>query len=261
MMLLNLKKNIPIILISDKKEIIKNDELVINYIITNLIHDDNNYTDVQKEYLFQKGIYNVLFQKVNELIKNNENYNGLIYDLTEIKAKPNNWIFKFESINDTYSWLSRMDRNTNNNFIQKIINFYSDKIYNDSSREINYLTNKVMNIKNNKNIIDIFILTYEELEIIKTNYFFKTLLKNISSNYSIYFINKEEISKKETKLFNKLTDGVIIYEDCVYRDIYTDEFLLGFVDCNKESIQEYNKYFDYVLDKYGKKLNLEGDIE
>lgn len=253
--------NIPIILISNRKKIIKKDNLVINYIVTNLINDNAKYTEVQKEYLLKKGIYNVLITKINELIVNDNNYNGLVYDLTEMKSKPNDWIFSFESIADTYAWLSRMNRNTSNNFIQKIISFYSDLIFNDSVKEINYLSDKILNLKNKKKAIDIFIYTKKELQIMKNNFFFKLLLKNTSSNYSIYFVDKDEILKNDYEIVNKLKDGVAIYENCVYKDTYDNEFSLGIVNCNIETVKEYNEYFDYILDKYGKKLNMDGDID
>ncbi len=257
---LNLSNDIPIILISDEKMVSNCDKLVINYIITDLIHDEIDYTSAQREYLYKKGVYHVLLQKMNELIDNYENYNGLIYDLTQMKRKPEDWIFKFDSINETYNWLISKHRNISKNSVEKHISIYSDKVYDDSVREINYLMNQIMNIKNNKVITEIFILSYEELEIMKKNYFFKQLLKSISANYHIYFVDKE-IFKREEELFNQLVDGINIYEDCVYRDTYADELSLGFVDCKKETIEKYNQYFDYILERYGKRLNSEGDID
>ena len=249
------------IIISDKEEFIEGNEYPINYIITNLVNDNTDYTEVQKEYLFKKGIYSILLQKVSELIVNENDYDGLIYNLTKIKTQPYNWMFQFESINETYAWLSRMNKSISQNFVQKIVNFYSDKMYDDSVREINYLSDKLMNIKNNKHMIDIFILNNEEFKIMKENYFFKSLLNNISDNYSIYLVYKDDIMANDRDLLNKLLDGVCIYENCVYRDTYDDEFSLGYVDCKEETVQEYNKYFDYLLDKYGKKVKMDGELD
>ncbi len=253
----NLDINIPIILISNEKYIINKEKLLINYIITNLVNDNNIYSNVQKEYLYRKGIYSIFNKKVDELINNHNNYNRLIYDLTEIKLKPEDWTFKFESINETYFWLSKMNRTNSSN---KYISFYSTKVYDDSVKEINYLTEKLIDVKNNKNIIDIFILTPAELKLMKSNYFFKILLNNISSNYKMYFIDKNKLIEKEPNIINKLRDGIIIYEDCVYKDTYDDEYSLGIVNCNKEIVEQYNNYFDYILDTYAQKLNSEGDI-
>lgn len=144
--------------------------------------------------------------------------------------------------------------------IKKEINFYNKKVYNDSSKEINYLIDKIMNIKDGMNLIDIFICTKEELEKLKSNYFFKSLLNNLSSTYNIYFIDRDKFSKEEPELLKKLLDGIIIYEDCVYIDTYCDEYSLGKVNCNKNVIDEYNRQFDYILDKYGIKINSDGDI-
>lgn len=249
-----------VIIISDRKIII-DDNYRVNYIVTDLVNDHTQYTEVQREYLFKNGIYHILIQKVSELIENVDNYNGIIYDLTAIKTQPYNWIFKFDSIHDTYSWLSRMNKTTSHNFIQKNISFYSSKVYDDSVKEINYLTELIMNIKSKKKMIDIFILNDEEYSLLRMNYFFKSLLNNISDTYAVYLVHKDEIMKDDCELLNKLTDGVIIYEHCVYRDTYYDEFSLGVVDCKKEVVQEYNEYFDYILKKYGKKLKADGELD
>lgn len=253
-------RNIPIIMISNKKNII-NDCLNINYIITNLITDKTKYTDVQNEYLIKKGIYHIFLEKLSELLENINNYNGIIYDLTELKPIPNNWMFGFDSINDTYNWLSKKNKMLPNDCIRKVVNFYNDKVYDDSLREINYLTEKLMEIKQGKNIIDIFICNKDELKLFEKNYFFKLLIKNISSTYKFYLIDKDKIFMEDKDIVTKLLDGVAIYNDCVYRDTYDDEFSLGYVDCNESVINEYNKYFDYVLNKYGFEIKMESDLD
>lgn len=255
------EKEIPMIMIEEKKKIIKNDSGVINYIITNLFSDDTIYTSVQKDYLFQKSAYAIFLEKVLELLNNNSNYNGMIYDLTEIKTIPKDWIFHFESIRDTYDWLLKKNDFLPDDLIRKGINFYSEMVYDDSLREINYLTQKLVDIKNKKRSIDLFICTKEELHKFSNNYFFQMLLKNISSTYQIYFIDRVELEKKESDLVSKLLDGVAIYDDCVYRDTYDDENSLGFVDCNQKTVEEYNRYFDYVMNTYGNKINMDGDID
>ena len=251
--------NLSFIMISDKKRIIDSN-ININYIITNLVYDKTKYTDVQIEYLYKKGTYHIFLEKLAELIENINNYDGMIYDLTELKSKPNNWIFGFESINDTYSWLSKKNKMLPNKFIRKVINFYNDKVYDDSLREINYLTEKLMEIKDGKNVIDIFICNKDELKMFEKNYFFKLLIKNICSTYKFYLIDKERLITNEKDLVTKLMDGIAIYNDCVYRDTYNDEFSLGYVDCNENTIKEYNEYFDYILNKYGFEIKSESDL-
>lgn len=61
-------------------------------------------------------------------------------------------------------------------------------------------------------------------------------------------------------MLERLLDGIIIYEDCVYRDTYKDENSLGYVDCNQKTIDEYNKYFDYIMNKYGYRISTESDL-
>lgn len=256
-----LNKNVPIIFVSNERKIVKDVKSTINYIITDLIDDNSKYTSVQKEYLFNKGIYQTFLQIVGELLNNVNNYNGIIYDITETKKKPDDWIFKFDSINETYKWLEFKNRNLEESFTQKVISFYSNKVYNDSLNEINYLSEKLLNIKKKQHIIDLFVLTKEEFNTYKTNYFYKTLLNNISETYIIYFVNKDEFRKNDLDIYEKLIDGLIIYEDCIYQDTYSDEISLGFVDCKEETIKKYNEYFDYVLNKYGQKISVGGVID
>lgn len=255
-----LRKGTSLIFISSKKQIIETSSTT-NYIITNLINDASNYTDVQKEYLFKKGIYHILVEKLSELLENSSNYNGIIYDLTELKTIPDNWTFNFDSINETYSWLSKKNKALPEDFCRKVVNFYNDKVYDDSLKEINYLTEKLVEIKEGKKIIDIFVCTKEELELFRKNYFFKLLLKNISPSYQLFIIDKDQLFKKDKDIASKMTDGIAIYNDCIYRDTYDDEFSLGYVDCNEKTIKEYNDYFDYLIHQYGILINKESDLD
>ena len=95
-------KKVPIIMIENRKKVIKDYLGTINYVITELLDDEISYTSVQKEYLFKKGTYAILLEKILELLNNNSHYNRMIYDLTEIKTTPEDWIFHFDSIRDTY---------------------------------------------------------------------------------------------------------------------------------------------------------------
>ncbi len=256
---LPIKNNVPIIVIKEKKQLVKNNSHLINYIVTSLIHDETNYTEVQKEYLFKKGIYHIFLQKIHELLENIYHYNNIIYDLTEIKGVPDNWIFNFESISETYAWLSRKNKSLQSNFPRKVINFYDDKIYDDSLKEINYLTEKIVEIKNQMRVIDLFILTKEEYNILKNNYFFRLLLRHVSNTYSLYLIDRNRLEKEEKVILEKMLDGIVVYDDCIYRDTYQDEFSLGYVDCNQAVIDEYNEIFDYIMNTYGYKINSESD--
>jgi hypothetical protein len=247
--------NIPIIFVSSSKKIISSAK--INYIITKLLDDDTEYTDVQKEYLFKKGLYNMIFKKINELINNYDNLNGLIIDTTECVSVPIDWIFNFDSITETYLWISKKNKVSS----QKVINFYYEKVYSDSSNEIDYLTEKLINIESGESIIDIFVCTKEELESWRKNHFFKTLLSAISNTYKIYIIDKNNLKEKEPLLIEDLLDGIIIYDDCIYRDTYNDEYSLGYVDCKISSVDKYNKYFDYIINTYGTEINRGSDID
>lgn len=253
--------SIPVLIISDEKRYVKNG-IMINYIVTNLINDNDEYTDVQLEYLFKKGLYSILNSNIMSFFNRLDKVNGLAIDITGCEVTPSDWTFKFDSIAETYNWLKKKRKSGNIHFVKKEMNFYnSDKVYNDSSKEINYLINKIMNIKDGEKIMDTYVCTRAELEKFKNNYFFKSLLANLSSTYNMYYIDKDEVLANEPQFLEKCLDGLIIYEDCVYRDTYDDEYSLGYVNCSRETIIEYNEYFDYILDKYGKKLNSDGDID
>jgi hypothetical protein len=253
------KTNIPIIILNRIKKLINNDNTSINYILTPLIDDETEYTAVQKEYLFRDGIYSIINDKVYGFINDESGMNKLIIDVSECKAEVKDWVFNFSSISETYAWLSKMN-NRDINEVEKIVNFYHEKIYNDSSKEINYLADKINNIKAGKKMIDIFICTKSELEIFKKNYFFKALLKNIPNTHLMYIIDRDILIKNEPFIYNKLLDGVAIYNDCVCIDTYDDEYSLGKVDCRKSTIDEYNQYYDYIVKKYGYQLKAGVDI-
>lgn len=90
-----------------------------------------------------------------------------------------------------------MNKSLPKEITRKGINFYNEKVvYNDSSKEINYLNEKIMSIKDKTKNIDLFICTKQEFKSLKGNYFFKLLLQNISTTYSIYLIDKERFQKK-----------------------------------------------------------------
>lgn len=254
-----IKTKLPIIFISGEKKIVKSTSKSLNYIVTNLINESVEYTEIQKEYLFKKGTYNIFLHNVSELLKNDYNYNGIIIDLTEIKTIPYNWVFNFDSIAETYAWLSKMNSMQDDEFVRKSINFYSEKVYNDSIKEINYLTDKITDIKDKKKSIDIFILSPEELTSLRSNYFFKLLLQNTSETYQLYLIDKDTLKTKEPEIYNDFLDGTTIYKDCIYRDTYADELSLGYVDCTKETYDKYVRLFDYVLKEYGHLLSKEGE--
>ncbi|MDE5630285.1 MAG: hypothetical protein K2I70_01665, partial [Bacilli bacterium] len=196
---------------------------------------------------------------VNVLLKNDYNYNGIIIDLTEIKTTPYNWVFNFDSIAETYAWLSKMNRMQTDSFVRKSVNFYDEKVYNDSIKEINYLTDKIIDIKDKKKSIDIFILDGEELAKLKKNYFFKVLLQNISDTYQIYLVDKDNFKIKEPVIYESFLDGMTIYEDCIYRDTYKDELSLGFVDCTKETYDKYCELFEYTVKNYGIIMGSDGE--
>ena len=60
----------------------------------------------------------------------------------------------------------------------------------------------------------------------------------------------KKLEEKEPKLLKIIGDGIVIYDDCVYKDDFSSGFCSGCIDCKKESIKKYNDMYDYLLDKH-----------
>ena len=257
------KTNLPIICIQKESNIIETyQKNTINYILTDLVDSNENYTDTQKEFLFKNGIFSVINQKVFNLLRNDYKDDGIIIDLRQCKKTINNWTFKFDSISETYKWLLNKDIITSKhkNVQKKAVNFASDKVYNETNREIKYLINKLNLVKNGMRYTDIFLFSRNDFDNFKKNYFFKMSIKYTCDTYKIYFIDRDILEKKEKNIILKFLDGIFIYEDCIYRDTYNDEYSLGYIDCNKAIVKEYNDYFDYIVNNYGIPITSEEDL-
>ncbi len=228
---------------------------------SNLIYILNDVLD-KPNILFNAPTIMISSEKC--IFKNQTSINyiitNIINDKTYYSDVQMNYLLKNGIYNVFIQKLGELLENQNK-FVRKVINFYSEKVYDDSLREINYLTEKLLEIKDKKNVIDIFICTKEELHKFRENYFFKMLIKNICDTYKIFLIDKEVLSKNESEIYNIFFVGIAIYVDCVYRDTYNDEFSLGYVDCKKEIISLYNDYFDYVIKKYGHQITMESDLD
>lgn len=256
------KNKIPVIFLSTEKKPIDTTNNIINIIITNLLDDKNIYTETQKEFLFRKDIYSIINAKVYDFVKNQDKYtNGLIIDTTECKPRYKDWVFDFDSINESYSWLARKRKSHNPNIEEKTIDYYRENIYNDSDKEIKYLIDRLKLIRKNIRATDIFILTKEELELFKKNHFFKMLINNISKTYKFFLVDKDQLIKNYKEIYDKTIYGVLIFDDCVYIDYLDNEYSLGYVDCKRETIIDYNAIFDFIINKLGKKILKESDLD
>ena len=236
-----------VLIITDRVIDIKNISFKCNEIVTCLVNDNNNYTSAQEEYLFRDGIYNVINELVLDFI-NNRTIDKLIYDTSCCKLKPTDWVFGFDSIAETYAWLSRKNRCIEKE--RKVIETCKDVIFNDSDKEINYLSEYISLAKKGMKITTIYACTPETIEEKKNNKFFNLLTKRIGDNVKSYFCNVKVLEEKEPELLDIIGDGIAIYDDCVYQDDFSSEFSLGFVDCKLESVKKYNEKFDYLLNNY-----------
>lgn len=254
-------KDISIICVNNKKPVIDSSECVVNYIITDLCDDENIYTGTQKEFLFRKDIYSVLNDKIYELIKTPEEYiNGLAIDATGCKSRYKDWIFEFDSISESYRWLLKKNKLQNKNIEDKAVNFMLDRLYNDSDKEIKYLIDKLDLIKNGKKSSDIFICNKEDIEDMKKNHFIGMLIKNTSDSYKFYVVDKDKFQNDYPEEYKKMHAGILVYDDCVYIDYLNNEYSLGYVDCKQESVDEYNKLYDFVVEKLGQNIKTEADL-
>ena len=228
-----------------------------NYIKTDLVKDKNKYSSGEKDFLFKKNIYNILNKQVIYLLSQESEYlNGAIIDISNCKSKFDNGIFEFSSISESYSWLTqKLDNNT-----FKEINYMLKRIYNDSDKEIRYLVSKIRKLKEGKILRELFICNKEEIEILRKNVFFKLLIENIG-NGEIYIVSKDKAEEYLGCKYEDIFYGIIIYDDCVYRDYLDNEYTLGFVDCKKDTINKYNEIFDDITKNIATKVESEGDLD
>lgn len=218
-----------------------------NEIITKLVNDNNKYTKAQEEYLFRDGIYSIINEVVLNFI-NDKTIDKMIYDTSSCNLKPNDWTFAFDSLAESYAWLSRK-----NHFVEKerkVIEISNDVAFNDSDKEINYLSDYVALAKKGTKITTIYVGTKEDVEEKKKNRFFDILVRKSGKNVITYFCDISVLEEKEPELLSKIRDGIAVYEDCVYKDTFNSEYSLGIVDCKIESVKEYTDIFNYLIKNY-----------
>ena len=251
-----LKLSNDVLIISDKKVSIKSLKGKSNLLITNLINDDSYYTKAQEEYLYRDGVYQLVTEIIISFIYG-KTIDKMTYDTEYCEAEPSDWVFKFDSISETYSWLSRRNNDISN--VRKVIEVYSPYTYNDSDKEINYLSEYILLAKKGKHIINLYMSTREEFESQKNNIYFDIMARKCDSNVETYFVDIDVIKKKEPVILGQIGDGVALYEDCVYLDTFDDETSLGKVDCKLSSVKTYNEIFDYIVKTYAIKAVSEGE--
>ena len=236
-----------ILIISNKKVDLKNYSHLSNLIITKLVCDNKKYTNAQAEYLFRDGIYSIVNQIVLDFVSD-KTIDKMIYDTSSIKLQPTDWVFGFDSLAESYAWLSR--KNSHMEQERKVIEISSPNTFNDSDKEVNYLSEYYLLAKKGMKISTIFIGTKEDIEKKKKNIYFNLLTRKTGPNVKTFFCDIDAIQEKDPEVLEKVRDGIAIYEDCVYRDTFNSEYTLGIVDCKEESIKEYSKIFDYIIDNY-----------
>lgn len=245
----NIKEDL--LIITDNKIDIKDITCKSNEIITKLINDNNSYTEAQEEYLFRDGIYSIINEIVLSFIKDNT-IDKMIYDTSSCDIKPKDWIFKFDSLAESYAWLAR--KNSRVKVERKVIEIANDIAFNDSDKEITYLSDYILLAKKGIKITTIYVGTKEDVEEKEKNRFFDMLARKCGENIKMYYCDINVLEEKEPELLNKIRDGLAIYDDCIYKDTFSSEFSLGIVDCKIESVNEYSDIFDYILDNYSVKL-------
>lgn len=236
-----------ILIISNKKVDLSKYSHLSNEIITPLVCDDKKYTRAQAEYLYRDGIYSIINQVVLDFISD-KTIDKMIYDTSSCEIQPNDWIFDFDSIAESYAWLSNRNRHIEKE--RKTVEITSDVTYNDSDKEINYLSEYILLAKKGMKLSTIFIGSREDIENKKKNIYFDILARKCGDNVKNYFCDINVLKEKEPEILKKLRDGLAIFEDCVYIDTFDSEFSLGIVDCKLESVKEYNNIFDYIINNY-----------
>ena len=238
------------LIITDNKIDIRDYSVECNEIVTNLIGSNTDYTKSQEEYLFREGIYSVINNIVLDFI-NDKTANKVIYDLSCCKNQPNDWVFKFNSIAETYAWLNRKNHELTDDLkVIDITNPILFNTFNDSDKEIRYLSEYIYLAKKGMNLSTIFVASRDQIKDKMKNRFFHILACRCGNNVKTYFCDIDVLEAQEPELLERIRDGINIYSDCVYRDTYKDELSLGYVDCKLEKVKEYTDLFNYIREKY-----------
>ena len=247
---LSINDNRDYLLITNKKIDIRDFKFKCNEIITNLIDSNIVYTKSQEEYLFRDGIYSLINNIILDFI-NDKTTDKIIYDLSCCKSTPNDWIFSFDSIAETYSWLNRKNHELVGDL--KVIDITNQQLFNtfnDSDKEIRYLSEYIYLAKKGMNLSTIFVANKDEIQEKMKNRFFKILACNCGENVKTYFCDIDVLQRQEPQILDKIRDGINIYDDCVYRDTYKNELSLGYVDCKLETVKEYIELYNYLKENY-----------
>ena len=238
------------LIITNKKIDISDCSFKCNEIVTSLIESNLDFTRSQEEYLFRDGIYSVINNIVLDFINENT-IDKIIYDLSCCKSTPNDWIFNFDSIAETYSWLNRKNHELVGDL--KVIDITNKNLFytfNDSDKEIRYLSEYILLAKKGMHLSTIFICTKNEIQEKMKNRFFNLLARKCGENVKTYFCDIDVLQSLEPQILDRARDGINIYDDCVYRDTYKNELSLGYVDCKLETVKEYTELFNYLKEKY-----------
>ena len=238
------------LIITNKKIDISDCSFKCNEIVTSLIESNLDFTRSQEEYLFRDGIYSVINNIVLDFINENT-IDKIIYDLSCCKSTPNDWIFNFDSIAETYSWLNRKNHELVGDL--KVIDITNKNLFytfNDSDKEIRYLSEYIYLAKKGMNLSTIFVANKNEIQEKMKNRFFKILACKCGENVKTYFCDIDVLQRQEPQILDKIRDGINIYDDCVYRDTYKNELSLGYVDCKLETVKEYTELYNYLKENY-----------
>ena len=238
------------LIITNKKIDISDCSFKCNEIVTSLIESNLDFTRSQEEYLFRDGIYSVINNIVLDFINENT-IDKIIYDLSCCKSTPNDWIFNFDSIAETYSWLNRKNHELVGDL--KVIDITNKNLFytfNDSDKEIRYLSEYILLAKKGMQLSTIFICTKNEIQEKMKTRFFNLLARKCGENVKTYFCDIDVLQSLEPQILDRARDGINIYDDCVYRDTYKNELSLGYVDCKLETVKEYTELFNYLKEKY-----------
>ena len=238
------------LIITNKKIDISDCSFKCNEIVTSLIESNLDFTRSQEEYLFRDGIYSVINNIVLDFINENTT-DKIIYDLSCCKSAPNDWIFSFDSIAETYSWLNRKNHELVGDL--KVIDITNKNLFytfNDSDKEIRYLSEYILLAKKGMQLSTIFICTKNEIQEKMKNRFFNLLARKCGENVKTYFCDIDVLQSKEPQILDRARDGINIYDDCVYRDTYKNELSLGYVDCKLETVKEYTELYNYLKENY-----------
>ncbi len=128
--------------------------------------------------------------------------------------------------------------------------------FSDSNQELDYFKSVLLSLRKGVHANFIYLFTKQNLSKICNHFTTRMYAENLKGNSVIYFINYEDLKKKNPEIVSYIYQGVIYYANkSVYHD-QISEYTLGFINASKDDIEKAQKVTDFLIENSEKVSNL-----